>query len=203
MDHLSKQKRSWNMSRIRSKNTKPEMVMRSLLHSMGYRFRLHGKVNKKLYKTGILPGKPDIVLLKYKTVIFIHGCFWHRHEGCRKASTPKTRTEWWQTKFARNIANDKKHQLELKDLGWKVIVIWECDVKNLEFFIRHSSKSEGGKNVNLENEKTSLVDYSTVKMEQHLNLLQERLKRELSLHTYEQSDENPFMTAAEEGIEYK
>ncbi len=101
-DHLSKEKRSWNMSRIRATNTKPEMVVRSLLHSMGYRFRLHCKVNKKLYKSGILPGKPDIVLTKYKTIIFIHGCFWHRHEGCNKASTPKTRTKWWQTKFVRN-----------------------------------------------------------------------------------------------------
>ncbi len=127
-DHLTKEKRSWNMSRIRATNTKPEMVVRSLLHSMGYRFRLHGKVNKKLYKSGILPGKPDIVLAKYRTVIFIHGCFWHRHQNCKKTSTPKTRTEWWQTKFDRNIANDTKHQQKLKELGWKVIVIWECEV---------------------------------------------------------------------------
>ena len=94
-DHLLKEKRSWNMSRIRSKNTSPEKTVRSLLHSMGYRFRLHGRVNKRLYKKGILPGKPDIVLAKYKTVIFVHGCFWHRHERCKKCTTPKTRTEWW------------------------------------------------------------------------------------------------------------
>jgi DNA mismatch endonuclease, patch repair protein len=174
MDHLTKEKRSWNMSRIRSKNTKPEMVVRSLLYSMGYRFRLHGRVNKKLYKPGVLPGKPDIVLKKYRTVIFIHGCFWHRHENCKKASTPKTRTEWWQAKFDRNVANDRKHQQELKDLGWKVVVIWECEIKNLEL-----------RNVNLEKK-------------QQVHLLQERLKRELTLHAYEQSDNNQLMIAAEE-----
>ena len=120
------------MSRIRSKDTSPEIIVRSLLHSMGYRFRLHGRVNKRLYKNGILPGKPDIVLSKYKIIIFVHGCFWHRHEGCKKASTPKTRTEWWQNKFDRNVSNDKKHQQELKNLGWNVIVIWECEVKNTD-----------------------------------------------------------------------
>ena len=122
-DHLSKEKRSWNMSRIRSKNTSPEKTVRSLLHAMGYRFRLHGKVNKRLYKTGVLPGKPDIVLTKYKTVIFVHGCFWHRHEGCKYATTPKTRTEWWLNKFDRNVSNDRKHQDVLKKLGWDVIII--------------------------------------------------------------------------------
>ena len=117
-DHLSKEKRSWNMSRIKSKDTSPEKTVRSLLHAMGYRFRLHGKVNNRLYKSGVLPGKPDIVLTKYKTVIFVHGCFWHRHKGCKRATTPKTRTEWWMNKFDRNVSNDIKHQHVLRELGW-------------------------------------------------------------------------------------
>lgn len=125
-DHISKQKRSWNMSRITSKDTKPEIVVRFLLHSLGYRFRLHRKD---------LPGKPDIVLPKYKTVIFVHGCFWHRHEGCKKATTPKSNMEYWLNKFARNISNDIRHKRELQELGWSVIVIWECETKNVQMIM--------------------------------------------------------------------
>jgi DNA mismatch endonuclease (patch repair protein) len=101
VDHLTRAKRSWNMSRIRSGNTKPEKVVRSLLHAMGYRFRLHRKN---------LPGKPDIVLPKYKTVIFVHGCFWHRHPGCKNATMPKTNTEFWEDKLSQNIDRDRKKQ---------------------------------------------------------------------------------------------
>lgn len=119
MDHLSVEKRSWNMSRIRSKDTIPEMHVRSALHRAGYRFRLHVKD---------LPGKPDIVLPKHKTVIFVHGCFWHRHKGCSRATTPSTNQEYWQQKFKRNVERDKREQAELKKLGWKVIVVWECEV---------------------------------------------------------------------------
>lgn len=118
-DHLDKAKRSWNMSRIRGKNTKPEIAVRKMLHAAGFRFRLHVKD---------LPGKPDIVLPKWRTVIFVHGCFWHRHEGCKDASTPKTRTEWWLEKFEKNVANDLKKRGALEAAGWKVIVVWECEV---------------------------------------------------------------------------
>lgn len=118
-DTISKEHRTWNMSRIRSKHTKPEKLVRSTLHRMGYRFRLHVKY---------LPGKPDIVLPKYRTVIFVHGCFWHRHEGCKYAYMPKSRIDFWKAKFSSNIQRDKKVLEELKQLGWKTIIIWECEV---------------------------------------------------------------------------
>jgi DNA mismatch endonuclease (patch repair protein) len=127
MDILSKEKRSWNMSRIRGKDTRPELVVRSLLHRMGYRYRLHQKN---------LPGKPDIVLKKYRTVIFVHGCFWHRHKGCRFAYDPKSRQEFWQNKFKENKARDRKNRLELEKFGWKVQVIWECETDNIERLMR-------------------------------------------------------------------
>jgi DNA mismatch endonuclease (patch repair protein) len=121
-DVHTKKQRSYNMSRIRSKNTKPEMIVRSWLHKQGYRFRLHDKS---------LPGKPDIVLKKYKTVIFVHGCFWHGHKNCKYYVVPKTRTEWWRDKINGNIARDRKAQRELKKLGWKIINIWGCRVNNI------------------------------------------------------------------------
>jgi len=127
VDRLSKARRSWNMSRIRSKDTKPEMLVRSLLHQMGYRFRLHRKD---------LPGTPDIVLPKYKTIIFVHGCYWHRHKGCKYAYTPKSRVGFWQKKFQGNVERDRKHKRALKTLGWKVIVIWECQTKLLNLIER-------------------------------------------------------------------
>lgn len=108
------------MSRIRSKDTKPEMLVRRFLHKNGFRYRLHVRN---------LPGKPDIVLPKYKTVIFIHGCFWHGHEGCRYYVVPKTRTEWWLNKINGNIANDNNAAAILKDAGWKIITLWECELK--------------------------------------------------------------------------
>ena len=114
------EQRSRNMSAIKSKNTKPEITVRKLLHSMGYRFRLHRKD---------LPGSPDIVLPKYKTVIFVHGCFWHRHENCKYASTPKTRKEFWEKKFRENINRDNLNQANLSLKGWKIIIIWECQLK--------------------------------------------------------------------------
>jgi len=109
------------MSRIRNRNTKPEIMVRSVLHRMGYRFTLNGPLNKKL------PGRPDIVLPKYHTVIFVHGCFWHRHEGCRDTTTPKTRTAWWLEKLSGNVARDQKNQLALRDDGWNVVTVWECE----------------------------------------------------------------------------
>jgi len=119
-DTHTKQQRSYNMSMIKSKNTKPELLVRSFLHANGFRFRLHKKD---------LPGKPDIVLPKYKTVIFINGCFWHGHENCKYFTIPKTRTKWWTDKINTNKTNDAKTIDALKKDGWKVIVIWQCQLK--------------------------------------------------------------------------
>lgn len=120
VDHLSEEKRSWNMSRIKSGNTKPERIVRSLLHRKGLRFRLHKKE---------LPGKPDIVLPKHRTAIFIHGCFWHRHKGCKDATMPKSNISFWVKKLSGNAERDKRKYRELKKAGWQVIVIWECEVE--------------------------------------------------------------------------
>ncbi len=119
-DVHSKATRSYNMSRIKSKDTKPELLVRKFLHKNGFRYRLHVKS---------LPGKPDIVLPKYKTIIFVHGCFWHGHEGCRYFVVPKTRTEWWLNKIGTNIGNDTKVHSKLIEAGWTVITLWECELK--------------------------------------------------------------------------
>lgn len=129
MDRISREHRSWNMSRIKGKDTKPELIVRSLLHKMGYRFRLNGKVSRKYHPKGILPGKPDIVMAKYKTVIFVHGCFWHRHKGCKDAVIPKTRTDWWLEKLNGNVERDKRNTGILKAAGWKIITIFECEAE--------------------------------------------------------------------------
>ena len=118
-DRISEQRRSWNMSRIRGKDTAPELQLRSLLHRAGYRFRLH-------YPT--LPGRPDIVLPKYQTAVFVHGCYWHRHPGCPLAATPKTRTRFWQAKFDDTVRRDQRKAAELTQLGWRVITVWECEL---------------------------------------------------------------------------
>ena len=122
-DKISKERRSWNMSRIRSANTKPEIIMRSLLHRAGYRFTVNGPLNKKL------PGKPDIVLPRFKTVVFVNGCFWHGHENCKISRIPKTRTEWWKAKIGRNQERDAQANQALAGLGWKVVTVWECEIK--------------------------------------------------------------------------
>lgn len=126
MDIVSEAQRAYNMSRIRSKNTKPELVVRSMLHRLGYRFTVNGPKNRQL------PGRPDIVLPKYKAVIFVHGCFWHAHKGCKYATIPKTRTEWWKAKLEGNAERDARNQEELKELGWRVVVVWECELKNTD-----------------------------------------------------------------------
>lgn len=123
-EKLTKEQRSWNMSRVRSVDTNPEKIVRSWLHLNGWRFRLHDKT---------LPGSPDIVMKKYGTVIFIHGCFWHSHQGCRRAAIPKTNREFWEKKLKGNVERDKKAREQLSQMGWKVIVIWECEIKNGKF----------------------------------------------------------------------
>lgn len=122
--------RSYNMSQIRSKNTSPELLVRKFLFKAGLRYKLHDKS---------LPGKPDLVLPKYKTVIFINGCFWHGHEKCRLFVIPKTRTEWWLTKIRKNVDNDCKNEAILLSMGWNVITIWECQLKRdkLEVTLTH------------------------------------------------------------------
>ena len=125
------------MSRIKSGNTKPEMIVRSLLHRMGYRFRLHRKD---------LPGKPDIVLPKYKTLIFVHGCFWHMHKGCKRSNIPKTNKEYWGPKLKRNKENDEKNKKKLLKCGWKVITVWECKVKDLDKLVKFLKRNIQGIN---------------------------------------------------------
>jgi DNA mismatch endonuclease (patch repair protein) len=120
-DIVSKEARSYNMSRVRGKDTKPELLVRKFLFSEGFRYRLHGKN---------LPGTPDIILKKYKTVIFINGCFWHGHENCKYAAIPKTRTEWWNAKILKNIFNDKLFQNKLITSGWNVLIVWGCEIKS-------------------------------------------------------------------------
>jgi len=112
--------RSYNMSRIKGKDTKPEMMVRRFLFAHGFRYRLHDKK---------LPGKPDIVLKKYNTVIFVNGCFWHGHEGCRYFKIPSTKQQWWKKKIADTKKRDLKYQEDLIKDGWKIIVLWECELK--------------------------------------------------------------------------
>jgi DNA mismatch endonuclease (patch repair protein) len=119
-DKITSEERSRVMARVRSRDTTPEKRVRSWLHRKGYRFRLHRED---------LPGCPDIVLPKYKTAIFVHGCFWHRHEGCKRASMPEAHKDYWLTKFERNVVRDERVQQELRDQGWQVVVVWECETR--------------------------------------------------------------------------
>lgn len=133
MDTIVKEHRSWNMSRIKSKNTSPELSVRKALTVKGFRYRLHAKG---------LPGKPDVVLKKYKTVIFINGCFWHQHEGCKKKSMPKSNIDYWDTKLKKNVERQNRDIVLLKALGWNPIKIWECQTRQkdtLEYIINDSA----------------------------------------------------------------
>ena len=123
MDKFSPEKRSWLMSRIKGKNTSPEIRVRSLLHRLGFRFRIQRKD---------LPGKPDIVLPKYRVIIFVHVCFLHHHQGCKSSHIPQSNLSYWENKRSRNVLLDIKNKQDLEQLGWKVIVIWECETKNIE-----------------------------------------------------------------------
>lgn len=125
-DSISPERRSWNMSRIRGKDTKIEVIVRQYLFSQGFRFRK----NDKRY-----PGRPDIVLPKYHTIIFVNGCFWHQHEGCKSATIPKTRPDFWKEKLGRNVANDRKNTQQLESMGWNVITVWECELER-DFYQR-------------------------------------------------------------------
>ncbi|WP_343586162.1 DNA mismatch endonuclease Vsr [Herbaspirillum sp.] len=120
-DFLSPAERSQLMSRIRGKDTRPEIALRRALHGMGFRYRLHGAG---------LPGKPDLVFPRYKAAIFVHGCFWHRHSGCNIATTPKSNTPFWVEKFEKNVTRDKRVIAQLQEQGWTVMVVWECQVSN-------------------------------------------------------------------------
>lgn len=122
MDKFTPKERSKIMRQVKGKDTAPERQVRSLLHRMGLRFRLHQKN---------LPGVPDIVLPKYKSVIFVHGCFWHRHPGCKRASMPTSNVDYWEDKFSKNLKRDAECQAQLTSLGWRVIIIWECELKAL------------------------------------------------------------------------
>jgi len=119
-DNHSKEIRSFNMSRIRSKHTKPEVLVRKILFSKGFRYKIHDKA---------LPGKPDLVFPKYKTVVFIHGCFWHAHSGCKYFVIPKSNQSYWTPKIEKNAVRDATNEALLEEKGWNVIVIWECELK--------------------------------------------------------------------------
>ena len=123
--------RSMMMSRVGSKNSKPELVVRRLAHSLGYRFRLHRRD---------LPGTPDVVFPKLKKAIFVHGCFWHRHSGCIRTTTPKTRAAYWADKFKQNIERDATKERQLESLGWEVLVIWECETFHIQPLAAHLRK---------------------------------------------------------------
>lgn len=123
VDRLTVERRSWLMARVRGKHTKPEMAVRRAAHALGLRFRLHRKD---------LPGRPDIVFPRHRVAVFVHGCFWHRHPGCRLASTPKTRTEFWQAKFDANVARDAAMDQALRDARWRIVTIWECETRKDE-----------------------------------------------------------------------
>ena len=143
MDVHSPAQRSFNMSKIRGKDTRPEMVVRRWLWANGYRYRLHRKD---------LPGRPDIVLPKYHAVIFVHGCFWHRH-GCKYSTFPSTRQNFWQTKFEGNVQRDKDNQARLTSQGWRVFVLWECEINSWDLYLEHRIKtfiSNGSVNVEVD-----------------------------------------------------
>lgn len=138
MDIMEPGRRSALMSRIRGKDTKPELAVRHLAHSMGYRFRLHRRD---------LPGKPDLVFPRLRKVVFVHGCFWHQHSGCRYAYQPKSRIEFWRAKFLANKRRDRAALIALNDLGWDTLVVWECetsDTRSLERELVAFLKKRGG-----------------------------------------------------------
>lgn len=140
-DIVSRSKRKEMMSSVKQRHTKPEITVRKLLHRLGYRFRLHSKK---------LPGTPDIVLPKYKSVIFVHGCFWHQHKGCRKSRRPTSNVEFWNEKLDKNIERDNRKESELKNAGWKVLTVWDCEIKDEDLLIEKVKNflTQSAKNAN-------------------------------------------------------
>lgn len=133
MDNVSDDRRRM-MSKVRSKDTGPEMTVRKLLHAAGYRYRLHRQD---------LPGRPDLVFPSRRTVIQVHGCFWHQHPGCRRAHIPKSRQEYWVPKLARNVARDRDNERRLEEMGWRTLVIWECELAEIEVVAQRSKEVLG------------------------------------------------------------
>jgi DNA mismatch endonuclease (patch repair protein) len=123
VDHISEEKRSWNMSRIRSKNTKPELIVRKMLHNTGIRYRLHAKD---------LPGKPDLSNKSKKFAVFVNGCFWHQHKGCKRANIPKSNKDYWIPKLDKNVEKQRKNLALLNKMGFKTYVVWECELNDIE-----------------------------------------------------------------------
>ncbi len=131
-DIIDSQRRSENMARIKGRDTGPELVVRRIAHRMGLRFRLHRKD---------LPGRPDLVFPRHRLAVFVHGCFWHRHSGCRYAYTPKSRVAFWMKKFAGNVTRDQRNEEALRNLGWQVLVIWECETRDEDHMGRRLAES--------------------------------------------------------------
>lgn len=123
------------MKRVRLRGTKPELIVRKILHSLGLRFTINGPLNRDL------PSRPDIVLPRWRTVVLVHGCFWHRHPGCKLTTTPSNRAEFWQAKFEANIARDAAQCKQLRSLGWRVVTIWECETRNPELLSKKLTKA--------------------------------------------------------------
>ena len=123
MDTVPADKRSEIMRRITCKDTKPEIIVRRIIHSLGFRYRLHKKE---------LPGKPDLVFSKRRKLMFVHGCFWHQHEGCKSSHIPKSRQDYWEPKLNRTVSRDKQNQAKLRELGWDILVIWECELREVQ-----------------------------------------------------------------------
>jgi DNA mismatch endonuclease, patch repair protein len=143
MDIYTREKRSELMSKVRTSGTNPEMIVRRKLHSLGFRFRLHCKN---------LPGKPDIVLPKYRSVVFVHGCFWHHHIGCGKSKLPVSNADFWRDKIFENVRRDRRRVSELKKLGWRVLTIWECEAKNGSYtakLVKFFRQQDNGDSLNI------------------------------------------------------
>lgn len=135
-DVFTVRERSWVMSRVRSKDTTPERAVRSLLHRMGFRFRLHGND---------LPGKPDIVLPRHHCVVLVHGCFWHRHQRCSRATIPASNAAYWKMKFRRNVERDRQQKRDLQKCGWRVLVVWECELRCPDKLVSRMFREIGAK----------------------------------------------------------
>jgi DNA mismatch endonuclease (patch repair protein) len=199
-DPLSPEHRSWLMSRIRSEDTKPEWVLRSGLHRLGFRFRLRDKA---------IPGRPDLVLPKYGAVVFVHGCFWHQHRRCRAASVPKSNTAFWEEKFARNLARDRRNRRELRKLGWRVLVVWECElmketvatIEKVADWLRDEDQEKRGKNP----PRTARLKTKPIKKQGAKSPTKAKIRKAAAKTRYDDSplDRRTLISVAEEKVEYR